>query len=513
VLLALCYAPWDCGGLVWAALIPLVCAAWFAPRTTRPFLLGYVAGLVFFTTTFHWLGALGKLYETPLLYGLPLLLAAYLALYPAAWAWFLARVLAPTAEARRFPNSWWNLGAGALAASAWTTLEWARGWMLSGFGWNGLGVALHRDLPMIQIAEFTGTLGLSWLVAFANVMGVIVVRRIIGDFGPGFLSRVRWEFSLTVALVMLVFGYGVRKLMTWKPVVRSTVSIAAIQPNVPQVQKFDPVFEDHVFDTLERLTLMAAATRPGIILWPESATPRGIYADQGTYDRVLGIVQEADAVFLIGSIDDEVQEDATLKAYNIAALLAPPTLPSGSGGPYRKIHLVPFGEYLPLRLLLDPIAGGLVPGDFSSGGEFTVFKTPPGSMAALICFEDTLGNLTRKFFSETQSPPNLLVNLTNDGWFLRTCGAEQHLANAVLRAVENRRPLLRCGNTGVTGLVHPTGRIDRWMEPHREGFSVKPVAFIDGGLTLYSQHGDWLAWPVGALTLGALVWRFRKLGR
>jgi apolipoprotein N-acyltransferase len=150
-----------------------------------------------------------------------------------------------------------------------------------------------------------------------------------------------------------------------------------------------------------------------------------------------------------------------------------------------------------------------VPGDFSSGNEFTIFKTPAGSIAALICFEDTLGNLTRKFFSHPNHPPNLLVNLTNDGWFLRTCGAEQHLANAVLRAVENRRPLLRCGNTGVTGLIHPTGRIDRWMVPHREGFSTKPVAFIDGELTLYSRHGDWFAWPVTALTLCAILWRIR----
>jgi apolipoprotein N-acyltransferase len=361
VLLALCYAPWNHAGLVWGALIPLVCAVWFGRGTSRPFFLGYTAGFIFFAATFHWIGALGKLYEAPILYTLPLLLAAYLALYPAAWAWFVARVLAPTREARRFPNSWLNLGAGVLAASAWAALEWVRGWMLSGFGWNGLGVALHRDLPMIQIAELTGTLGLSWLVAFANVMAVIVVRRIIGDFGPGFLSRIRWEFSLSVALVMLVFGYGVRKLMTWKPTVRSTASIAVIQPNVPQVQKFDPEFEDRVFDTLERLTLMAAATRPAIILWPESATPRGIYADQGTYDRVERLVHEAGAFFLIGSIDDEVQEDATLKAYNIAALLAPRAMEGGSGGPYRKIHLVPLANTFRCACCSSPSPEGSCP--------------------------------------------------------------------------------------------------------------------------------------------------------
>src|SRR5688572_10623918 len=147
-LLAVSYAPWDRGGLVWFSLIPLICAVWFGGGK-RSLSLGYVTGVVFFTTTFHWLSALGELFQSPALFGLPLLLALYLALYPAAWAWFLARIAAPTDEARKFANSWSNLGTGIMAASAWTALEWTRGWFLSGFGWNGLGVALHRQLEMI----------------------------------------------------------------------------------------------------------------------------------------------------------------------------------------------------------------------------------------------------------------------------------------------------------------------------------------------------------------------------
>src|SRR5262245_24363991 len=132
--------------------MPLTAAVWFG-KSNRPFALGYATGIVFFTITFHWLSALGVLFKTPVLRGLPVLLAAYLALYPAMWSWFVARIVAPERTGRTFPNSWQNLGLGAVAACAWTALEWIRGWMLSGFGWNGLGVALHRDLPIIQIAE------------------------------------------------------------------------------------------------------------------------------------------------------------------------------------------------------------------------------------------------------------------------------------------------------------------------------------------------------------------------
>ncbi len=503
MLLALSYPPWDFGGLIWCALTPLIAAVWLGAR--RPFLSGYVTGLIFFTVTFHWLSALGTLFEAPLLRGLPLLLAAYLALYPAAWTWFLARVLVPPGEARRFPNTWHNLATGALAASAWAALEWVRGWLLSGFGWNGLGVALHRDLPMIQIADTVGTLGLSWLVAFVNVMIVVVVRRIAGELGVGFLKRIRWEFSLSVALVVIVFGYGLRQLFRTELPARATLKIAAIQPNIPQEQKFDAASEDKTLDTLERLTLMSAALKPDLILWPEAATPRGIFADQTLFDRFEKLRHDVGVPMLIGTVEQTVEKNVP-RFYNSAQLI-PSGVITEEPPSYRKIHLVPFGEYLPLRPILDPIAGGLVPGDIDAGREFTLFHLNGVDFSTLICFEDTLPDLTRRFVEKGAA---LLVNVTNDGWFLRTCGAEQHLANAALRAVENRRPLVRCGNTGVTALVQPTGNVERWLEPHRESMVFKSVRIPNAPTTFYTRHGDWIVWPSLAAVGGLVVLRRRR---
>jgi len=499
VLLALCYAPWDFGGLVWFALTPL--AAVLSAGIRRPFLTGYVFGLCFFTATFHWLHSLGTLFAAPALHGLPLLLAAYLALYPAAWAWFFARV-----KPAAWDHSWRNLATGAAAASAWAALEWVRGWMLSGFGWNGLAVALHRDLPMIQIAELTGALGLAWLVAFVNVMIVIVVRRIASEIGPGFLRRIRWEFSISVAAVVIVFSFGLRALFQPAARARATLQLAAVQPDIPQEQKFDPAAEDETFSVLERLTLMAAAMKPDLIVWPEAATPRGFLDDQQSFDRFEKLRAAAERPMLVGTVEQTLA-DGKPRVFNSAMLLPSGATPLHEDPPtYRKMHLVPFGEYLPLRPVLDPIAGSLVPGDIDAGEQRTIFRLGERRLATLICFEDTLGDLTRRFVKDGAE---LLVNITNDGWFLRTCGAEQHLANATLRAVETRRPLVRCGNTGVTGLVLPSGHVERWLEPHREGFAVRAVAVANAPATFYTRHGDWFAWPCLAVALGAMLVRRR----
>jgi apolipoprotein N-acyltransferase len=505
-MLSLCYAPLDKGGFIWFSLIPLIVAVWFG-KSKRPFALGYVAGVVFFTMTFQWLRSLGELFSTPALYGLPLLLALYLALYPATWAWFLARVLAPEQSGRTFPHSWRNLGLGALAACSWTALEWIRGWMLSGFGWNGLGVALHRDLPIIQIAEFTGLLGLTWLVAFINVMAVIVVRRILGELGPTFLKRIRWEFSLSISLIVVVFGYGIRVLWP-KPVGgENGVRVAVIQPNIPQEDKFDPDAEDTVLALLERLTGIAAATNPDLIIWPEAAVPRGVYADDLNFQFIQRIVADLPCPLLVGSLID-ASDGVGSKLYN-GAILFPPGPITEQPPEYRKMHLVPFGEYLPLRPILGWIAGNLVPGDLDGGTDYTLLSHPKiGDFATLICFEDTLGNLTRRFGDLPDGrSPNLLVNITNDGWFLNTCALEQHLANAVFRAIENRRPLLRCSNTGVTCLVEPTGKVQRWIGPHQQGFASRPIQILKGPMTFYTRWGDWIAWASLSITAAVLIRR------
>ena len=501
VLLTLCFAPWNQGWLCWLALTPLISALIRPGSAWEKAALGYVAGVVFFVSTFWWLNTLAALYRNPLLLSLPILLALFLGLYFAFWSWFVGAVLGRFDPARRFASSLGNLGLAAAGASAWVCHEWVRERLFGGFGWNTLAVALHRDLPMIQIAEFTGAPGLSWLVAFANLMAVIIVRRIVGELGPVFLKRVRWEFSATMALIALVFAFGLRQLLHPERPATVPLRIAAVQSNIAQEDKFDRTAEEQVLAQLDRLTSLATAglQLPQLVLWPESAQPSGMFSSERNYRFVIDQVQRADFALLLGTTDFDPLNN---EDYNTATLLTERGQRQQS---YRKIHLVPFGEYLPLRPVFSPLVGQLVPGDFTPGREHTVLelKNPSLKLGALVCFEDTLGDLTRHF---VKAGAHLLINVTNDGWFAQSPAAEQHLANAAVRAVENRRPLIRCGNTGVTCAIAPNGHIDRWLPPFTQGFAAREIAVpMHPRVTFYTRHGEWFCLLAALIALGAFA--------
>jgi len=508
VLLTLCFPPWNQGWLCWIALIPLLAAVFAPGGAWRRAALGYLAGFLFFATTFWWLGSLAALYRNPWLLSIPALLALYMGLFFAFWAWFVGALLASFDPTRRFGSSLRNLMFGALGASAWVAHEWVRERLFGGFGWNPLGVALHHDLPMIQIAEFTGTPGLSWLVVLVNLMAVIFVRRIVAELGPGFSRRIRWEFSFTVTLIAAVFAFGLRRLFHPEAGEDAPLRVVAVQPNIPQTDKFDSEADERVMAQLDQLTKLALLAQPDsqLVVWPESAIPRGMFDSERNYHFVVDLAQSGDFSLLLGTIDFDPQ---TREDFNTALLL------TGRGSAhqsYRKMHLVPFGEYLPLRPVFGPFLGQLVPGDFTPGREYTTLQLPrpPVNLAALVCFEDTLGDLTRHFVIEGAQ---VLVNITNDGWFGQSPAAEQQLANAVLRAVENRRPLLRCANTGITGEVRPTGYVERWLPAFQQGFAAREIRVpVHPHLTFYTRHGDWLSnVAIGLTLLAGLSIAGRKL--
>jgi apolipoprotein N-acyltransferase len=531
-MLCLCYPGHNEGWLVWIGLTPLIAAVWSLrdfrtkedhststpyQRTgtaRRAFALGYLTGLIFFWYTFRWLAELAPLFKTPWLAGLPPLLALYMALYPATWAVVLVSLPRRTAP---FAASLRNIGIAAGAASTWTALEWTRGWLFSGFGWNNLAIALHQDLAMIQVADLVGVAGLTWLIVFVNVMAVVIVRRIASEFGPTFLTKVRWEFSFTMALMAVVFGYGVRALFE-KPT-GEQLRIAAIQPNIPQEDKFSAESEDEILAELSKLNSLAAMLQPApdLIVWPEASTPRGMFADEINYRFVMREAARGDFSLLIGSLDYELDEadSATGRQYNAAILL------SNRGeqrSVYRKMHLVPFGEYLPFRAILPSAIGELVPGDLDAGSTADVLTLSENDtkLGVLVCFEDTLGDLTRRFVA---NGAQVLVNVTNDGWFGRSVAAEQHLANALFRAIENRRPLVRCANTGVTCAIDIAGRVDRGgLRNFEQGFtSFKERIIVPTGArtTLYTRWGDWVAYVSSVVTVLLCIreWRRRRWER
>jgi len=499
-----CFPPFDQSWLCWIALTPLIVAIWFSGensrrRWLRNLLLGYLAGIVFFTATFSWLDALGDLYQSFFLHGLSFLLSIYLALHFAFWSWFVGFLRPKT-----FTTSWRNLLVAFLAASAWATHEWTRGWLFSGFGWNGLGVALHAEWPMIQVAEFTGVVGLSFAVAFANIIAVTTPLRLFAE-AQTHQMRPHFDLTLTMVGIVAVLAFGLHIAAVPKSMVSATpLRVAAVQASVPQLQKFDPHFTGEVFERFQRLSEIALGANPppDLLVWPESSMPDPV-RDQNSesYRFVTNFSAATKTDLMLGTLDFEEGHD-----YNAALLV------SNRGERvqiYRKIHLVPFGEYIPLRHsfpLFAAVASTWVPGDFSAGTKHTVFDLTNGNVhaAPLICFEDTVGDLVRRFVVDGA---NLLVDVTNDGWFLHSSGSRQHLANAIFRCVENRRPMVRAANTGVTCFVNEFGRVTQVLQDDTgntftEGVLTGSVDVPqDRRLTFYAQHGELFAKLCVAVTL------------
>jgi apolipoprotein N-acyltransferase len=528
LLYAGCFAPFDFTWLCWIALTPLIAAVWFSGRESRHawlrnLLLGYVAGLTFFWVVFFWL-------TTVTILGW-FVLQFYMAIYLAIWAWFCGlmrpkpkptrpgtskwdRMLWQARTSAMPPQSPWtkstnNLRLAVMLAAGWTTVEWLRGWVFSGFGWNGLGVALHNNWPLIQIAEFTGVAGLSFLIAFANVIILTTAYRLVVEARTR-MMRPHFDFTFTMAAIVGVLMFGLRAAQfssAAKP-----LRVAAVQSNVPQGQKFDPQFTGKIFDQFRRLSEIALRSNPPpeLLAWPESSMPGPVLADQESYKFVMDLATSEDTDILLGTIDEQDGD-----VYNAALLLS-------DGGEraqmYRKVHLVPFGEFVPGRHtfpLLAWIVGDQVPGDFKAGKEHTVFTLTSADVqvAPLICFEDTIGELARQFVLPTETGPgaNLMVDVTNDGWFQHSVGSHQHLANAIFRCIETRRPMLRAANTGVTCFINQFGRVTQ--ELRDETGSTFTEGVLSGEikvpseheLTFYTRHGELFAKMCAAIMAIAIL--------
>lgn len=400
-----------------------------------------------------------------------------------------------------------NLRLAFLLAAVWVAQEWLRSVVFSGWGWNTLGTALHAQLAMIQIAEYTGVAGLSFLVVFINVILLTTTRRFILETQVRPM-RPHYDLTLTMAAIVGVLGFGFRTFQLHP--LASTLKVALVQPNIPREQKFSPEFAQSTFDQLSRLSARAlgASSPPDLIVWPESSMPGPVLQDELSHRFVTDFSASAKTDLLLGTIDLDETGD-----YNAALLV------SEDGRRmqiYRKVHLVPFGEYVPGRRtipLLARVVGDQVPSDFAFGKEHTVFHltNEKARVAPLICFEDTIGDLTRQF---VLAGANLLANVTNDGWFLRSAGSQQHLANAVFRCVETRLPMVRAANTGVTCIINEFGLISpsRIVAPFAENVLLGEVKVpTEHELTFYVRHGELFAQGCVGVALLVLIVRSLQL--
>jgi len=513
VLLALSFPKFGHPALAWIALAPLLVALAgedsqrprIADQTSHSFLLGLVTGVVYFTGTLYWITRVMAVYGD--LSGwvavlINALLIAYLALFPAIFALIVRRVLAAH-------------GPPALMAApiVWVATELGRTYLLTGFPWVLLGYSQITVLPIAQLASVFGVYGVSMLVAAVSAALAAIGVSAAGARGQAedepFWKR--WAPGLGVgSIVLVVAAWG-----SWR-VARSEltregerVRVGLVQGNVDQGQKWNPARAAAIFQDYLRLSRRAIAAGAELVLWPESATPFLFEEDRASADVVRSLAKQAHIPILLGSDQIEWRVDGSTrvpdKYYNSAFLVR---ADGTTAGAYRKMHLVPFGEYVPLKELLF-FAGPLVEavGPFSAGTDPALLPVNGHPVSVAICYEVVYPALVRQFVIRGSE---LLTTITNDAWFGATSAPHQHFAQASMRAIEEGRYLVRSANTGVSGIVDPYGRVVAKSDIFQSAVLVGDARFLRV-TTFYARHGDIVAYASVLATVAVLVLSRRRV--
>jgi apolipoprotein N-acyltransferase len=477
--------------VAWVAFIPWLAAvvrpaAAGRSRAARGFVLGLVLGAAYFATTLYWIpdvlvtyGGIARLLAIPV----SALLVAYLALFPAAASWVVAR----SVGAHGARGLW-------IAPVAWVASEWLRGWLFTGFPWVLVGYSQASWLAIAQAASVAGVLGLSGLVLAVNVAVFVLLQR----------QRTGWRGAVAVlAGAAALAGWGAWRLSRPLPP-GEPLRVGVVQGNVPQDQKWSPEFAHAILSRYLRLSREAAAQGAELIVWPESATPFFYEEDPAGADAIRQLARETGAWLLFGS--DQLERGPTPRYYNAAFAVSPD---GRTTGVYRKQHLVPFGEYVPLKSFLFFVAPLVeAVSDFSPGTETVLLPVNGRPVTTAICYEVIFGDLMR---DAVVSGSQLLTTITNDAWYGRSSAPWQHFEQASLRAIEQERYLVRAANTGISGVVDPRGRVIAQEGLFETGTLVADVRHLEGR-TIYSRIGDSFAWACAVLTVLAIATSSRRRG-
>jgi apolipoprotein N-acyltransferase len=491
-LLALSFPRYGHGAVALVAAVPLLVAlsgwrgrpgvyAGHGPR--RGMALGAVAGLVYFGGTIYWTGDVVATFgglSGPVAVFCALALAAYMAVYTSLAGGLIA------ATVRR-------VGARGLliAPVAWVAGEFARGHVLGGFPWVPLGGAVITIVPVAQVASLIGVYGLSgFLVTLATLLAVTVTSS----------GRQRaWSAAAAIVLLGGVSVWGGARVADGQLTRDGTpLTVGLIQPNISQQDKWNPALVDEIGRRFTALTRRAVADGAQAVLWPESSTPYLFNEDPVQAEAVRALVRESGVPLLFGT--DELERGTPPHYYNSAFMLAPT---GAVAAVYRKMRLVPFGEYVPLRQLLffvSPLVEAVA--DFSPGTQVTMLPIGEHMASTAICYEVVYPHLIRQ---GVLNGAELLTTITNDAWYGTSSAPYQHFALASMRAIEQGRYLARAANTGISGIVDPYGRPVVTTRMFEEAVVTADVRFLQAR-TLYATIGDAVAIASLGLAIAVAAW-------
>lgn len=481
-LLAIAFSSHNLGLLAWIALVPVFFSLENRSRLQAGTLF-FITGIVFWAGTIYWLAHVT----------LPgtMAMIVWMALYCGLFGLLI----------RPFTiNS--TPYALVYIPAVWVLIEYIRSRLLTGFPWALIGYSQYLNLPAIQIADLTGAWGVSFLIVFTNA----AIVEIIGAHKIKNFQRLKLVSVFLVLFLTLVFSYGFYRVHAARTAHGARrIRISVIQGNIPQEFKWDPVYNDFILDRFLNLSTQALADDPDLIVWPEAALPVVLEEEPQYTQKIKEFSAQSRALILTGALTNR---DSTY--YNSAVLIHG----FDKLQRYDKLHLVPFGEYIPLKKTF-PFLEAVAPiGDIARGREYSVFnyRTPglkqPLKFSVLICFEDLFPEISRRF---VQRGAGFLVNITNDAWYRMTFAPYQHLQASVFRAVENRVYLVRSANTGISAFIAPDGAVISRVQDASgkdifvRGWLTLEVDVTEAGKTIYNRFGDWFVLFCGLIFILPLI--------
>lgn len=439
--------------------------------------------MVHYLTLLYWLVYTMQTYGgIPVYLAVPVLflLSAYMALYVGLFSAFISYL----------KTSGFKTYLLALPV-LWVFLEYLRGFLFTGFPWSFLGYSQVKQLNIIQISDIFGVYAISFLLVLSS--GVIFLA-IDNTFSRKLKNPSYGRTSSIIGIILLIFlltatlSYGKWRISS----IQESISngpfrqIAVVQGNIDQAIKWDPSFQVETTEKYIRLSLLGNQHKPDLVVWPETATPFYFLSDTVLSERVLKTVFEMGTDFLIGSPSFKIAEDK-IEYYNSAYLI---DAESKVIDRYDKVHLVPFGEYVPFKKWL-PFLGKMVEhvGDFKPGTAGNTLSWKEQRLGIQICFEIIYPGLSRAM---VQNNADFLINITNDAWFGKTSAPYQHFSMTIFRAIENRRSLVRAANTGISGFVDPVGNVMERTDLFHDAVLSRDVP-IYKELSIYTRFGDFFA--------------------
>ena len=485
-LLVLTFPSFDLHILAWVAFVPLLLAI-EGKRPAPAYVYSLVTGIIFFPGTWY------AVYAVP---GFKIvdgaLISLYLAQYVAVWGLAVNCIRGRT-----------QLPLTLVAAPLWVAVEYLRchiGFL--SLPWAQLGDSQYESLALLQMASLTGVYGLSFLIVFVNAA---MTEAILQGRRASMWLGIPGASLIAASLLIAIFVHGV-VVLARRPTPETT-RIAVVQGNIPQERKWDAAFRQATLEKYGTLTREAAAHRPTLIVWPETAVPGDVRHDARLRRAVSAIASEAGTHLLVGSSEYAkfTRQELRGKHYNSMVLFGPD---GQTRGEYRKMVLVPWAEYPPLQDWFDwPRALVSKIGGFVGGEDYTVFAVGPAKVGVTICWENIFPDLFREF---AKRGVNLMINATNEAWFGETAASRQFLTMSAMRAAEHRIAIARATNTGISVFIDDRGKITQRLT----GAGGKDM-FVDGVLlddvplttmrTFYTRYGDVFAGSQVALAVLLLI--------